>query len=190
MRQWTGLCDMTPDSSPILGATEVERFWLMAGMGTWGFKGSPIFGTTMAELIATGRTPELIAPFAATGSDRTGWCPTPPPPARTDLRGLGGLAGSRRVGGLALGGIRGSAGLARFALEDAEDRLHLGVAQGRVAPGALGRREQRPQVRLGHLGASLELLHLDRELLRAAIGLLTSLPRLPRLLARRPQRAS
>ena len=64
MRQWTGLCDMTPDSSPILGESEVERFFLMAGMGTWGFKGSPIFGRTMAELIATGRTPELIAPFA------------------------------------------------------------------------------------------------------------------------------
>lgn len=63
MRQWTGLCDMTPDSSPILGACEVEGFWLMAGMGTWGFKGAPIFGTTMAELIATGRTPELIKPF-------------------------------------------------------------------------------------------------------------------------------
>ena len=66
LRQWTGLCDMTPDSSPILGATEVERFWVMAGMGTWGFKGAPIFGKTMAELVATGRTPELIAPFAAT----------------------------------------------------------------------------------------------------------------------------
>jgi len=64
MRQWAGLCDMTPDSSPILGETEVSRFFLMAGMGTWGFKGSPIFGRTMAELIATGRTPELIAPFA------------------------------------------------------------------------------------------------------------------------------
>jgi len=63
MRQWGGLCDMTPDSSPILGETEVERFFLMAGMGTWGFKGSPIFGRTMAELIATGRTPEVIAPF-------------------------------------------------------------------------------------------------------------------------------
>jgi sarcosine oxidase, subunit beta len=64
MRQWTGLCDMTPDSSPILGMSEVDRFYLMAGMGTWGFKGSPIFGRTMAELLATGRTPELIAPFA------------------------------------------------------------------------------------------------------------------------------
>jgi sarcosine oxidase subunit beta len=64
MRQWAGLCDMTPDSSPILGATEVPGFHLMAGMGTWGFKGSPVFGQTMAELIATGRTPTLIAPFA------------------------------------------------------------------------------------------------------------------------------
>jgi sarcosine oxidase subunit beta len=63
MRQWTGLCDMTPDSSPLLGEMEVAGFHLMAGMGTWGFKGSPIFGRTMAELIATGRTPELIAPF-------------------------------------------------------------------------------------------------------------------------------
>ena len=67
MRQWTGLCDMTPDSSPLLGESEVGRFYLMAGMGTWGFKGSPIFGRTMAERIATGRTPELIAPF---GPDR------------------------------------------------------------------------------------------------------------------------
>jgi sarcosine oxidase, subunit beta len=64
MRQWGGLCDMTPDSSPILGDSGVDGFTLMAGMGTWGFKGAPIFGSTLAELIATGRTPELIAPFA------------------------------------------------------------------------------------------------------------------------------
>ena len=64
MRQWGGLCDMTPDSSPILGASGVEGFTLMAGMGTWGFKGAPIFGSTMAEAIVTGRMPELIAPFA------------------------------------------------------------------------------------------------------------------------------
>ncbi|MGH2680826.1 MAG: FAD-dependent oxidoreductase [Actinomycetota bacterium] len=64
MRQWGGLCDMTPDSSPILGPTPVEGFSVMAGMGTWGFKGAPIFGSTMAEHVATGRVPELIAPFA------------------------------------------------------------------------------------------------------------------------------
>ncbi len=63
MRQWTGLCDMTPDSSPILGATEVERFFLSAGMGTWGFKTAPVAGRSMAEHIATGRVPGVMAPF-------------------------------------------------------------------------------------------------------------------------------
>ena len=64
MRQWTGLCDMTPDSSPILGESETSRFFLMCGMGTWGFKGAPIFGKLAAELLVTGRAPELIAPFS------------------------------------------------------------------------------------------------------------------------------
>ena len=64
MRQWGGSCDMTPDSSPILGPTPVDGFGVMAGMGTWGFKGAPIFGATMADYVATGRVPELIAPFA------------------------------------------------------------------------------------------------------------------------------
>jgi sarcosine oxidase, subunit beta len=64
MRQWGGSCDMTPDSSPILGPTPVDGFSVMAGMGTWGFKGAPIFGATMADYVATGRVRELIAPFA------------------------------------------------------------------------------------------------------------------------------
>jgi sarcosine oxidase, subunit beta len=64
MRQWGGLCDMTPDSSPILGDSGVDGFTLMAGMGTWGFKGAPIFGSTVAEAIATDRVPDVIAPFA------------------------------------------------------------------------------------------------------------------------------
>jgi sarcosine oxidase subunit beta len=64
LRQWTGLCDLSPDYSPILGRTEVENFHVSAGWGTYGFKAAPIVGTTLAELVATGRTPELIAPFA------------------------------------------------------------------------------------------------------------------------------
>ncbi len=64
MRQWAGLCDMTPDSSPILGPSEVEGFFMACGMGTWGFKGAPIFGVTAAETIATGRVDPLIAPFS------------------------------------------------------------------------------------------------------------------------------
>jgi sarcosine oxidase subunit beta len=34
-----------------------------AGWGTYGFKAAPIVGTTLAELVASGRTPALIAPF-------------------------------------------------------------------------------------------------------------------------------
>ncbi|NUR75077.1 MAG: FAD-dependent oxidoreductase [Thermoleophilia bacterium] len=64
LRTWTGLCDLSPDYSPILGPTEVENFHVSAGWGTYGFKAAPIVGTTLAELVATGRTPDLIAPFA------------------------------------------------------------------------------------------------------------------------------
>jgi sarcosine oxidase subunit beta len=70
MRQWAGVCDMTPDSSPMLGATDVKDFHLMAGMGTWGFKGSPIFGKLLAETLVTGRMPDLIAPFAVDRFER------------------------------------------------------------------------------------------------------------------------
>jgi sarcosine oxidase subunit beta len=64
MRQWAGLCDMTPDYSPIMGFTPVEGFLVDVGWGTYGFKASPVSGKRMAELIATQRTPELIAPFS------------------------------------------------------------------------------------------------------------------------------
>ena len=64
LRTWTGLCDLSPDYSPILGKTELENFHVSAGWGTYGFKAAPIVGTTLAELVATRRTPDLIAPFA------------------------------------------------------------------------------------------------------------------------------
>jgi sarcosine oxidase subunit beta len=64
MRAWGGLCDVTPDYSPIMGETEVEGFLVDAGWGTYGFKATPICGVTIAELIQSGRVPELIAPFA------------------------------------------------------------------------------------------------------------------------------
>lgn len=63
MRQWAGLCDMTPDYSPIMGFTPVEGFLVDVGWGTYGFKAGPVSGKRMAELIATGRPPDLIAPF-------------------------------------------------------------------------------------------------------------------------------
>ena len=63
LRQWGGLCEMPPDYSPIMGVTPIDGFLLDTGWGTYGFKASPICGHTIAELIATGRTPELLAPF-------------------------------------------------------------------------------------------------------------------------------
>jgi len=67
LRQWAGLCDMTPDFSPIMGTTPVEGFYLDVGWGTYGFKAGPVSGEAMAEAIATRATPEIIAAF---GLDR------------------------------------------------------------------------------------------------------------------------
>jgi sarcosine oxidase subunit beta len=64
LRQWAGICDMTPDYSPIMGFTPVKGFVQDVGWGTYGFKASPIAGKTTAELIATNKTPDLIAPFS------------------------------------------------------------------------------------------------------------------------------
>jgi sarcosine oxidase subunit beta len=64
LRQWAGVCDMSPDYSPVMGKTDVDGFVLTTGWGTWGFKAIPAGGEQMAELIATNKTPELIAPFA------------------------------------------------------------------------------------------------------------------------------
>ncbi len=65
LRQWAGLCDMPPDFAPIIGPVEeLEGFILDVGWGTYGFKAGPAAGYRVAELIATGRTPEVLKPFA------------------------------------------------------------------------------------------------------------------------------
>jgi sarcosine oxidase subunit beta len=67
LRQWAGICDMTPDFAPIIGASQqVSNFYMDVGWGTYGFKAAPISGKCMAELIATGKTPSLIEPFSPT----------------------------------------------------------------------------------------------------------------------------
>jgi sarcosine oxidase subunit beta len=63
LRQWAGACDMSPDYSPVMGVTELPNFHVSTGWGTWGFKAIPASGLAMAELIASGKVPELIAPF-------------------------------------------------------------------------------------------------------------------------------
>jgi len=67
LRQWAGLCDMTPDYSPIMGPTHVDGFHVDVGWGTYGFKAGPVSGEAMADCVANGRPPEIIAPF---GLDR------------------------------------------------------------------------------------------------------------------------
>ncbi len=67
LRQWSGLCDMTPDFSPIMGHTPVEGFLVDVGWGTYGFKAGPVAGEALARCIAEGRRPEIIAAF---GLDR------------------------------------------------------------------------------------------------------------------------
>ena len=73
LRQWTGVCDMSPDYSPIMGKTGISGFYITTGWGTWGFKAIPVGGEQMAKLIATEKTPELIVPFSLSrfAKDRT-----------------------------------------------------------------------------------------------------------------------
>jgi sarcosine oxidase subunit beta len=68
LRQWAGLCDMTPDFGPIIGPTHVGGFFVDVGWGTYGFKAGPVAGEAVADMIANGRPGELIAPF---GLDRS-----------------------------------------------------------------------------------------------------------------------
>jgi sarcosine oxidase, subunit beta len=67
LRQWAGLCDMTPDFGPIIGPTPVDGFYVDVGWGTYGFKAGPVAGESVADMIANGRPGELIEPF---GLDR------------------------------------------------------------------------------------------------------------------------
>ena len=67
LRQWAGLCDMTPDFGPIIGPTPVDGFHVDVGWGTYGFKGGPVAGEAVADMVANGRPGELIAPY---GLDR------------------------------------------------------------------------------------------------------------------------
>jgi len=64
LRQWAGMTDMTPDFAPIMGETPVDNYYIDAGWGTWGFKATPVCGKRNAEMLASGRVPDLIAPFA------------------------------------------------------------------------------------------------------------------------------
>lgn len=63
LRQWAGVVDVSPDSSPILGESGVPGLLLNCGWGTGGFKGIPVGGWLMAHHLATGEAHGIAAPF-------------------------------------------------------------------------------------------------------------------------------
>jgi sarcosine oxidase, subunit beta len=63
MRQWAGIVDVVPDSSPIIGESPLPGLFLNCGWGTGGFKAIPAGGTLLAHLLATGSHHEISRPF-------------------------------------------------------------------------------------------------------------------------------
>jgi sarcosine oxidase, subunit beta len=63
MRQWAGIVDITPDTTPIMGATAIDGVYINCGWGTGGYKAIPAGGDTMAYTVATGKTHPLIRSF-------------------------------------------------------------------------------------------------------------------------------
>lgn len=55
---WTGLRPVTPDSTPIIGATPIKGFWLNAGHGTLGWTMSCGSARVIADLMS-GQRPEI-----------------------------------------------------------------------------------------------------------------------------------
>lgn len=63
LRIWGGTVDLTPDRSPIIGATPVAGLYLGCGWGTGGFKATPAAGRVLAHALATGAAHPLAEPF-------------------------------------------------------------------------------------------------------------------------------
>ncbi|MDP0927974.1 sarcosine oxidase subunit beta family protein [Paracoccus onubensis] len=63
LRQWAGVVDVTPDSSPVIGPAGPEGLFLNCGWGTGGFKAIPAGGWLLAHLLATGGHHEISRPF-------------------------------------------------------------------------------------------------------------------------------
>lgn len=63
MRQWGGIVDVVPDSSPIIGPSPLPGLYLNCGWGTGGFKAIPAGGWLLAHLLATGDHHEISRPF-------------------------------------------------------------------------------------------------------------------------------
>lgn len=64
MRQWAGIVDVTPDTTPIMGKTPVQNLYVSGGWGTGGYKAIPAGGDTMAATIVNDSPHELITDFS------------------------------------------------------------------------------------------------------------------------------
>ncbi|WP_440073710.1 sarcosine oxidase subunit beta family protein [Streptosporangium sp. OZ121] len=63
LRTWGGVVDVTPDASPVVGLTPVDRLYVNCGWGTGGFKATPGVGWCYAHTIAHGEPHPLNAAF-------------------------------------------------------------------------------------------------------------------------------
>jgi sarcosine oxidase subunit beta len=63
LRGWGGIVDVTPDRSPVIGATPVPGLFVNCGWGTGGFKATPGSGHVFAATIARGEPHPIAAPF-------------------------------------------------------------------------------------------------------------------------------
>ena len=63
LRQWAGIVDVVHDSTPIIGATDVNGFYVNCGWGTGGFKAIPAGGWCLAHVMATGQSHPLAKAF-------------------------------------------------------------------------------------------------------------------------------
>ena len=67
MRQWAGIVDISPDTTPLMGRTPIRGLYINCGWGTGGYKAIPAGGETMAWTIAHDEPHPLIRAF---GLDR------------------------------------------------------------------------------------------------------------------------
>uniref|UniRef100_A0A7C3UP00 FAD-binding oxidoreductase n=1 Tax=candidate division WOR-3 bacterium TaxID=2052148 RepID=A0A7C3UP00_UNCW3 len=56
LRQWAGSYEMTPDGNPIVSGTEIEGFYVVAGMCGHGFMLAPGIGKLFSEMITRGKS--------------------------------------------------------------------------------------------------------------------------------------
>lgn len=63
LRTWAGFDARTPDESPIFGEIPGHKNLFVVGAGQGGFTTGPAYGKFMAELMMTGKTSDIIAPF-------------------------------------------------------------------------------------------------------------------------------